>query len=111
MGAETHHPPVGNIMAETKELDHVRAHLHIAGQVQGVGFRAKATMQAGTLGLLGWVCNLPDGRVEVVAEGERAMVEQLIDWCRSGPARATITDVDLKWEPPTGEPPFSIRYV
>jgi acylphosphatase len=39
------------------------------------------------------------------------MVEQLIDWCRSGPARATITDVDLKWEPPTGEPPFSIRYV
>jgi len=89
----------------------VRAHLFISGHVQGVGFRAKAQRQAETLGLNGWVCNLPDGRVEVVAEGEQSFVEQLVDWCRSGPARATIDDVKLDWEAPQNEPPFFIRYV
>jgi len=89
----------------------VRIHLFISGQVQGVGFRAKTQRQAETLGLNGWVANLPDGRVEAVIEGARAMVEQLVDWCRSGPARATVTDIKLEWESPKGEPPFFIRYL
>ena len=89
----------------------VRAHLFLSGYVQGVGFRAKAKMQADTLGLNGWVSNLPDGRVEIVVEGDPALVEQLIDWCRSGPARATVTDAKVEWESPRGEPPFFIRYV
>jgi acylphosphatase len=88
-----------------------RVHLFISGQVQGVGFRAKAQRQAETLGVNGWACNLPDGRLEVVIEGEPALVEQLVDWCRSGPARATITDVTLEQEAPTGESSFSIRNV
>ena len=98
-------------MPDADHAARVRAHLFISGHVQDVGFRAKASMQAGTLGLFGWVCNLPDGRVELVAEGEPTMVEQLVDWCRSGPARATVTDVHLQWEPPAGEPPFFIRTV
>jgi acylphosphatase len=87
----------------------VQAHLFISGHVQGVGFRAKASLQANTLGLNGWVANLPDGRIELVAEGDPELVNQLIDWCRSGPARATVTDVTIAWEPPNDEPPFSIR--
>jgi len=98
-------------MIDTPSTDTVRAHLFIAGRVQGVGFRAKAEMQASTLGLNGWVANLPDGRVELIAEGERALVEQLVDWARSGPARASVTDVQLQWEAPAAEPPFFIRYL
>jgi acylphosphatase len=92
------------------ESDPVRRHLFISGHVQGVGFRAKAQRQAETLGVNGWVANLPDGRVEVVIEGEPALVDQLVDWCRSGPARATITDVTIESEAPAGESSFSIRY-
>ncbi|MBI3620862.1 MAG: acylphosphatase [Nitrospirae bacterium] len=88
-----------------------RVHLFISGQVQGVGFRAKAQRQAETLGVNGWVANLPDGRVEAVIEGEPALVDQLVDWCRSGPARATVTDVTIAQEPAAGESSFSIRYV
>jgi len=88
-----------------------RVHLLISGSVQGVGFRAKTRQQAETLGVNGWVCNLPDGRVELVAEGEPALVDQLVDWCRSGPVRATVTDVKIEREAPAGESSFSIRYV
>jgi acylphosphatase len=87
-----------------------RVHLFISGQVQGVGFRAKAQRQAETLGVNGWVANLPDGRVEVVIEGEPALVDQLVDWCRSGPACARVTEMTLEPEAPTGESFFSIRY-
>jgi acylphosphatase len=93
------------------ESSPIRVHLFISGQVQGVGFRAKTLRQAETLGVSGWVANLPDGRVEAVIEGEAALVEQLVDWCRSGPAHATVTDVKLDQETPTGESSFSIRYV
>jgi acylphosphatase len=98
-------------LSEPDSQPPVRAHLFISGHVQGVGFRAKASLQAGTLGLNGWVANLPDGRVEVVAEGDSALVNQLVDWCRSGPARATVTDVTVAWEAAQNEPPFFIRYV
>ena len=91
--------------------DLIRVHLFISGRVQGVGFRAKTQRQAETLGVNGWVANLPDGRVEVVIEGERALVEQMADWCRSGPARATVTDVTTERESPKSEPPFFIRYL
>jgi len=93
------------------ESNPVRVHLLISGQVQGVGFRAKTQRQAETLGVSGWVANLPDGRVEVVIEGQAALVEQLVDWCRSGPAHATVIDVQLDQESPAGESSFSIRDV
>lgn len=101
---------MGLVMSDTSSTL-TRVHLFISGQVQGVGFRAKAQRQAETLGVNGWVANLPDGRVEAVIEGEPALVDQLVDWCRSGPARATVTDVKISREPPAGESSFSIRYV
>ncbi len=81
----------------------VRAHLFIHGRVQGVFYRATCEEQASGLSLCGWVRNLPDGRVEVVTEGEQADVQNLISWCRKGPVGSKVTNVEVRWEEPTGE--------
>ena len=78
--------------------DSVRVHLIIEGQVQGVFFRASTREQASRLGLKGWVRNCPDGSVEVVAEGRRKAVDDLVRWCRRGPPGAQVHNVQLQWE-------------
>ncbi len=80
--------------------DRTRVHLKIEGRVQGVYFRASTVAQARTLGVTGWVMNCPDGSVEVVAEGPRANIEGLIEWCRRGPTGARVSHVKLDWEQP-----------
>ena len=80
-----------------------RAHLLIEGRVQGVGFRYSTSIEADALGLAGWVRNLPDGRVEVVAEGPQSAVERLVAWCRQGPRYAWVSHVDVAWEVPQDE--------
>ncbi len=80
-----------------------RLHARVRGRVQGVGFRFFVLEQANTLGLFGWVRNLPDRRVEVVAEGERAILEQLLTELRRGPRGAYVDRVDVEWMEPTGE--------
>ncbi|MHC4472733.1 MAG: acylphosphatase [Planctomycetota bacterium] len=77
----------------------MRAHIHVSGLVQGVFYRASAQESARSLGLDGWVRNLPDGRVEIVAEGPREKLEALAEWCREGPPFARVQDVDVSWEP------------
>ena len=90
--------------------DHVRVHLKITGRVQGVYFRASTVAQAQRLGVTGWVANAPDGNVEVVAEGTRARIDELIAWCRRGPAGAKVTNVEIAWEASRNEfASFSIR--
>ena len=74
----------------------------VAGGVQGVGYRAAAQDKARSLGLTGWVRNLPDGRVELVAEGPRTKLELLERWCWQGPPLARVTDVNLVWEESRG---------
>jgi acylphosphatase len=80
-----------------------RVHLWVRGYVQGVGYRAHARQQATLLGLTGWVKNLPDGQVEVVAEGDEATLQRLIAWCRRGPEMAEVESVEVRWEHHTGE--------
>jgi acylphosphatase len=80
--------------------DRIRVHLKIEGRVQGVYFRASTVAQAQTFGVTGWVMNSPDGSVEVVAEGPRANIEGLIEWCRHGPAGARVSHVKVDWEQP-----------
>ena len=80
-----------------------RAHLMIRGRVQGVFYRAETLDHARALGLGGWVRNRRDGAVEVVAEGERDRIEQLIAWCWQGPSLAHVTEVEVEWLPPAGE--------
>jgi acylphosphatase len=90
--------------------DQTRVHLKIQGRVQGVYFRASTVTQAQRFALTGWVRNCPDGAVEVVAEGGRAAVEELIAWCRQGPEGARVSHVQLEWEQPQNNfVGFSIR--
>ncbi len=81
----------------------VRVHLWITGCVQGVWFRSRTCNQAVRLGVKGWVKNLPDGRVEMLLEGEKDKVEQMVQWCRRGPPLARVDHINQTVETPTGE--------
>ena len=88
-----------------------RAHIFVSGRVQGVFYRATTQEVAKRLRLKGWVRNLPDGRVEIVAEGPEDALKALIDWCWEGPPLAKVEDVKVIWEEPTGEfEDFVVRY-
>ena len=80
-----------------------RLHAFVSGRVQGVGYRFFVLETAQNLSLLGWARNLPDRRVEVVAEGERSRLERLTASLLEGPRGAHVTDVDIEWMAPTGE--------
>jgi len=86
-----------------------RARVIVQGSVQGVFFRAEARNRARSLGLAGWVRNVPDGTVEAVFEGEDEPVESMVEWCNRGPAGARVEDVDVDWSEPEGDEGFSIR--
>jgi acylphosphatase len=75
-------------------MERLRVRALVRGIVQGVGYRAATRREATRLGLSGWVRNLPDGRVELEAEGPDAQVAALIAWCSRGPAGAMVDGVD-----------------
>jgi acylphosphatase len=88
-----------------------RVHAYVNGLVQGVFYRASTRDQAKRLGLAGWVRNLPDGRVEFLAEGRSEAIEDLLRWCRQGPPGSRVDEVESLDEMPTGEfGDFVIRY-
>ena len=75
----------------------------VRGRVQGVGFREFVLNRARFLAVSGYVRNLPDGRsLEVVAEGSRSELEQLLSYLREGPRLARVDAVDADWGEPTG---------
>ncbi|MEE9273706.1 MAG: acylphosphatase [bacterium] len=80
-----------------------RLRLRVLGRVQGVWFRASAREAARRLGLTGWVRNLPDGSVELVAEGGAEALEALRAWCRRGPPHAQGEEVRAEAGAATGE--------
>lgn len=80
-----------------------RLHIWISGRVQGVFYRANTVELAEQLKLTGWVRNLRDGRVEIVAEGEEEGLQKLLAWCRQGPPAARVISVETQEEPATGE--------
>jgi acylphosphatase len=75
----------------------------IRGLVQGVLFRRELTDMARKIGVTGWVRNLPDGRVEAVAEGDKEMLEELVRFCHTGPPGARVSGVDVEWSDFKGE--------
>ena len=67
----------------------------VSGRVQGVFYRASTRHKAVDLGVSGYACNLPDGRVEVLAVGEQTPVESLIGWLSVGPPAAQVSSVEV----------------
>ncbi|MBC9251737.1 acylphosphatase [Pseudomonas alcaligenes] len=84
-------------------------HGYVSGKVQGVYFRQSTAEQAERLELDGWVRNLADGRVEVLAEGEEAQVRELAAWLAHGPERARVDALELEEQPVQGVAGFIVR--
>jgi acylphosphatase len=86
-----------------------RLHIQVYGIVQGVFFRSSTEEKAFSLGITGWVKNMRDGSVEILAEGEREALEELLAWCKKGPEGSRVDRAEHSWEDFTGE--FKSFYV
>jgi acylphosphatase len=87
----------------------VRRRVVVRGEVQGVFFRDSTQGEADRRGVAGWVTNRSDGTVEAVFEGPESAVAELVGWCRSGPRRADVRDVEVSEEEPEGLEGFTVR--
>lgn len=87
-----------------------RIHAYVSGRVQGVFFRSFVRSQANLKSLTGWVRNLPDGRVEMVAEGDSDRIDDFLGLMRAGPTGARVENVEVQSEKPAHKfQEFSIR--
>ena len=83
-------------------------HLLVSGKVQGVFYRATAKEKADALGLSGWIKNTLDGNVEATVSGSDAAVEAFVNWCRQGPPKAQVADVEVTPKPDDGLQGFQV---
>jgi acylphosphatase len=86
----------------------IARHIRVIGRVQGVFFRASAKAKADELNIKGSVRNEPGGTVYIEAEGEAANMEQFVDWCRQGPPRSRVDNLDVRDAKVTGYLDFSV---
>lgn len=93
----------GDAGAAQEPTEDARLEARVTGRVQGVGFRAFTRREAAELRLNGYVRNLGDGSVEVVAEGRRSALERLLGALRRGPCLAEVANVTTVWSAPTGD--------
>ena len=70
--------------------------INVSGKVQGVFFRASAREAAEKLSIKGFAQNQPDGSVLIEAAGEEENLKQFIDWCKQGPPRAEVSNLDVQ---------------
>jgi acylphosphatase len=68
----------------------------VSGKVQGVWYRQSTKEKAIALGINGEVKNLPDGRVAITATGKKGLLDSLVDWCRKGPEKARVSEIEIK---------------
>ena len=88
-----------------------RIHIFVTGRVQGVFFRQSTRVIAIKNNVNGWVRNLDDGRVEIIAEGEIQNIDAFVDWCKTGPANSRVDEFELSEENSTDEfENFEVRY-
>jgi acylphosphatase len=82
----------------------------LKGRVQGVGFRFSAREQARRLGIKGYVKNLPNGDVEILASGSEKNVEKYLQWAHEGPAYAHVDDIQIEDAEPTSYHTFDVKH-
>ena len=88
-----------------------RVHVFYSGDVQGVGFRHTTEELAHQMGVLGWIKNLRDGRVELVAEAEETILQRFLETIRNGAMRNFIHDTEVSWSDASDAfREFEIRY-
>lgn len=75
-----------------------RLHLKIYGRVQGIFFRSSTEEKAKELELTGWVKNVNDGTVEVLAEGNQENLKKMLEWCKVGPRLAQVEKIAEDWQ-------------
>ena len=85
-------------------------HLIVSGRVQGVNFRNNTRRKAIELGLNGYVRNLPDENVEVVAQGDDERIKELINFIKNGPGIAKVRDIKIKHKELENFKNFEVRY-
>ncbi|MGC8893809.1 MAG: acylphosphatase [candidate division WOR-3 bacterium] len=90
----------------------MQVEIYFEGLVQGVNFRYYTQKTARSLGLVGFVRNLPDGRVHAVVSGPEEVVRRFLDWARVGPPSARVDRMDVRELPGEGGEfaDFEIRY-
>ena len=105
-------PKLGTPVTLTIEVNRkMQLYVLIAGRVQGVGFRNFTQRNARQLGVKGYAKNLPNGKVEVVAEGDKTQLDALVVFLREGPRYARVDSLEIDERPFTGEyETFGIRY-
>ncbi len=81
----------------------------VRGRVQGVFFRDSCAREARSSSVAGWVRNRSDGAVEAWFEGHPQAVENLLTWCRQGPSRASVDDIEVVEDSPAGLEGFGIQ--
>ena len=80
-----------------------RAHMFVSGRVQGVFYRKHVQEMARNMRLAGWVRNVIDGRVEIVAEGKKEQIEQFLKECKEGSTLARVQGIEIEYENYAGE--------
>ena len=92
--------------------DHLRITIICHGRVQGVFYRDSTRKKALELGLAGTVKNLPDGTVQIVAEGVREKLDSLARWAEQGPPASSVSHLDISWteDTPSRFDTFEIIY-
>ena len=86
-------------------------HIFVTGRVQGVFFRQSTKVMAIKNNVKGWVRNIDDGRVEIVAQGETQDIDNLAHWCKTGPANSRVDEFELSEENISDEfETFEVRY-
>ena len=95
----------------TKQATDKVFHAIVHGMVQGVSFRYHTRAAASTLGVRGWVRNLPDGTVEVLAQGDDRDLRELLRWLKDGAPASRVDKLDVDWRDPSdSSKPFKIIY-
>lgn len=95
----------------TQSPDELEVHVIASGRVQGVNFRYNVLTRALKLKLKGYVRNLSDGTVEILAQGPRGELEQLVEFVSNSPGYSIVTDVKVNWRKPTKTfDSFNIRF-